>query len=195
MSRSDITREKLLNAARDAFWRQGYSNVSLRGIAQAASVDVALISRYFGGKLGLFEATLDAAFDWPELLATDRDPVEVAVTKYANPETDWEEISATRMIVANAGDPEVGDLVRQRLRDTLLDPLQERMGGAQAAPNLALFIAVVLGASMVRQCLRLPAMAKASPEEYAAQLRYMIDAALAFDGPAPSEAGPHATGR
>ena len=47
--------------------------------------------------------------------------------------------------------------------------------------NLALFISVILGASMVRQCLRLPGMTDASPETYAAQLRYMVDAALAFD--------------
>lgn len=181
MSKAEKTREKLLDAAREAFWKQGYSNVSLRGIARAAAVDVALISRYFGGKLGLFEAVLDDAFDWPELLAEGGDPVAVAIAKYANPDTDAAELSATGMIVANAGDPEVGDLVRDRLRERLLDPLQDRMGGEAVAPNLALFIAVILGASMVRQCLRLPAMAEAPPEAYAAQLRYMVDAALAFD--------------
>lgn len=181
MSKSEKTREKLLAAAHEAFWKKGYSNVSVRDIAQAAEVDVALISRYFGGKLGLFEATLDSAFVWPELLAEEADPVEVAIAKYANPATDEVEISATAMIVANAGDPDVGDLVRQRLWDNILAPLQERMGGEAIAANLALFIAAILGASMVRQCLRLPAMAAASPDEYASQLRHMVDAALSYD--------------
>lgn len=181
MSKATKTREKLLAAAHQAFWQKGYSNVSLRDIAQEASVDVALISRYFGGKLGLFEATLDSAFVWPELFAEGADPVDVAIAKYANPETDEIEVSATGMIVANAGDPEVGDLVRQRLWDNILAPLQDRMGGAAAAPNLALFIATILGASMARQCLRLPALAEASPEEYARQLRHMVDAALSYE--------------
>ena len=180
MRKSDKTRENLLAAAHEAFWQKGYSNVSVRDIAQVANVDVALISRYFGGKLGLFEATLDRAFVWPELLADGADPVDVAIGKYANPETDDVEISATAMIVANAGDPEVGDLVRQRLWENIIAPLQDRMGGEAAATNLALFIATILGASMTRQCLRLPAMADASPDEYARQLRHMVDAALAY---------------
>ena len=181
MSKSDITRDKLLEAATAAFWQQGYSNASLRAIAKAASVDVALISRYFGGKLGLFKATLDSAFDWPELLDPAADPVEVAIAKYANPDTDAHQVSSTRMIVVNASDPEVGDLVRQTLREKLIDPLQARMGGQGAAAHMAMFIAVVLGASMVRQILRLPGMAEAAPDIYAAQLRHLIDAALAFD--------------
>ncbi|MEM6901379.1 MAG: helix-turn-helix domain-containing protein, partial [Pseudomonadota bacterium] len=56
------TRDKLLLHARRQFWANGDSHVSLRQIASAAGVDVALISRHFGGKLGLFEATLDGAF-------------------------------------------------------------------------------------------------------------------------------------
>lgn len=180
MSKSDITREKLLEAATQAFWRQGYSNASLRAIAREAHVDVALISRYFGGKLGLFEATLDRAFDWPELLDAARDPVDVAIAKYTDPDTDAAQVSSTRMIVVNASDPEVGDLVRRTLRAKLIDPLQARMGGPEAAPNLAMFTAVVLGASMVRQTLRLPGMADVSPCDYAAQLRHLIDAALSY---------------
>lgn len=180
MRNADTTREKLIAAATEAFWRQGYSNVSLRAVAKAASVDVALISRYFGGKLGLFQATLETAFDWPEMLAAD-DPVQVAIAKYANPDTDAQQVSSTRMIVVNASDPEVGDLVRQTLRDELIGPMQDKMGGPEAAPHLAMFVAVILGASMVRQTLRLPGMADQTPCGYAAQLQHLIDAALTFE--------------
>ena len=55
MGNSDTTREKLLTAATEAFWEQGYSNTSLRQIAQIAGVDVALVSRYFGGKLKVIQ--------------------------------------------------------------------------------------------------------------------------------------------
>ena len=179
MKKSDITREKLLNAASQAFCAQGYSTVSLRKIAKDAGVDVALVSRYFGGKLGLFETMLEAAFDWPEMAVGD-DPVEVAIAKYTKPDATDAHMSVIRMIVVNGADPEVGDLLRRRLREKLIDPMLDRMGGADAAPNLAMFVAATLGAAMVRHTLRLPGMADANPEEYAAQLRHMIDAALAY---------------
>ena len=78
MGNAETTREKLLDAAREAMWRRGYANVGLREIARAAGVDVALISRYFGGKQGLFEATLEGAFDLEGLFDDPQaDPVEV----------------------------------------------------------------------------------------------------------------------
>lgn len=190
MGNSDITRDKLIAAATQAFWEQGYSNTSLRRIAQVASVDVALISRYFGGKLGLFKATLTTAFDWPELISPDKDPVEVVIEKYANPESDAHQTSVIRMIVMNANDPQVGELVRQTLRHTVLDPLEARIGGPQASNRLAMFVAVLLGASMVRQSLQLPGMAAVEPDVYARQLRHLVEAALHFDkGPGRAEQG------
>lgn len=181
MKKSDITREKLLDAATRAFCVQSYSSVTLRMIAKDAGVDVALVSRYFGGKLGLFEAMLETAFDWPEMAASE-DPVEVAIAKYTRPDATDAHMSVIRMIIVNGSDPEVGDVLRTRLHEMLIDPMLERMGGGTAAPNLAMFIAATLGAAMVRHTLRLPGMADVSPKEYGAQLRHMIDAALAYEG-------------
>ncbi|MCG3267811.1 TetR/AcrR family transcriptional regulator [Yoonia sp. I 8.24] len=180
MKKSDITREKLLQAATRAFCAQSYSNVTLRMIAKEAGVDVALVSRYFGGKLGLFEAMLACVFDWPEMAAST-DPVAVAIAKYTQPETEDAHMSVIRMIVVNGADPEVGDLLRVRLREMLIDPMLERMGGAEAAPKLAMFIAATLGAAMVRHTLRLPGMTDVSVDEYGAQLRHMLDAALTYE--------------
>jgi AcrR family transcriptional regulator len=181
MTKAEITREKLLETACEAFWHRGYANVPLRDISKAAGVDVALIARYFGSKRGLFEAALETAFDWPEMLDADAgSPMDVAITKFSAPETDADETSATRMILMNAADPEVGEIVRAAFQEKLLDPLLVRMGGDQSAPNLAMFIAVFLGASVVRQSLRLPGMADQSAQDYARQLRHLVDAALSF---------------
>ena len=57
------TKEKILETARQLFWTRGYSNVSVRDITGAAGVDAALVSRYFGGKQGLFEAVLRASME------------------------------------------------------------------------------------------------------------------------------------
>lgn len=55
------TRAALLAAARLRFARDGYEATNLRDIAADVGVNVALISRYFGSKEGLFQTVI--AFD------------------------------------------------------------------------------------------------------------------------------------
>jgi AcrR family transcriptional regulator len=57
------TKDDILRSAREAFARDGYQGASLRGIARAAEVDVALISHFFGSKAGLFGAVVEWPFD------------------------------------------------------------------------------------------------------------------------------------
>jgi AcrR family transcriptional regulator len=52
------TRKALLDAASRRFAVDGYASTTVRDIADDAGVNVALISRYFGSKEGLFEACL-----------------------------------------------------------------------------------------------------------------------------------------
>ena len=179
MKKSDITREKLLNAATSAFCERSYTHVPLREIAAQAQVDVALISRYFGNKRGLFNAVLDHTLDWPELVASS-DPIGVAIAKYTGPNASDAHMGVVRLIVLNGADPDVGDLLRERLHDRLIIPMLERMGGSENAPRLALFIAVTLGAAMVRHTLKLPSMADATAQEYGQQLRHIMEAALSY---------------
>jgi AcrR family transcriptional regulator len=48
------SREKLIEAAETLFSEAGFDGVSIRAIAEAAGVNIALIGYYFGGKEGLF---------------------------------------------------------------------------------------------------------------------------------------------
>ena len=49
-------REKLIRAAMELFAEDGYDKVSIRQIAAAAGVNSSMISYYFNGKNGLYEA-------------------------------------------------------------------------------------------------------------------------------------------
>lgn len=53
------TRARILSAAARAFSRDGYQATTVRTIAAAAEVSPNLITRYFGGKEGLFDAVAD----------------------------------------------------------------------------------------------------------------------------------------
>ncbi|MDQ0208138.1 forespore capture DNA-binding protein RefZ [Alkalicoccobacillus murimartini] len=55
---SEATKVKILTSATALFQRQGYDGTSVRDIAQDASVNIALVSYYFGGKKGLFESLM-----------------------------------------------------------------------------------------------------------------------------------------
>ncbi|MEU8927318.1 TetR family transcriptional regulator [Kitasatospora sp. NPDC048545] len=50
------TRQRILDHARPQFARHGYAAVTVKGVADAAGVSPNLVTRYFGGKEGLFLA-------------------------------------------------------------------------------------------------------------------------------------------
>ncbi|HEY1973687.1 MAG TPA: TetR/AcrR family transcriptional regulator [Pseudonocardia sp.] len=59
-ARSRRTRDRILNAAWDAFTSEGFDRASTKRIAAAAGVNSSLIFRYFGSKDGLYqEAVLE----------------------------------------------------------------------------------------------------------------------------------------
>src|SRR3954462_9999740 len=55
---AQASRRALLDAAGALFDERGYQGATLRDIGERAGVDPALIARYFGGKEGLYLATL-----------------------------------------------------------------------------------------------------------------------------------------
>lgn len=177
----DLTsKDRLQRAAKSAFWARGYSNVSLREIARDAGVDVALIKRYFGDKLGLFAATLDGAFDTRHLPQTNgADLIEAVVHLFSTASRNVNDPSVIRLILMNAHEPEVGEMVRAAHTEQMQSYLERVIGDPTRA---ALFMAVILGASVAEKSLRLRAMAPLGSAAYAAELRYMLQATLAYGG-------------
>ena len=179
MKKADRTRERLLTQARRQMWARGYDAVTLREVAQEAGVDVALVSRYFGGKRGLFAATLAEAF--PRDMLEDVTPdtlVERMITLFVEAPREGPDPSAIRMVLMNIHDAEVGALVRAALARQWEDPLTDLLGDSRRA---ALFGAVLFGLSVVEKSLRSPGIAPVGTPEYAAQLRHLMQAALDYE--------------
>ena len=63
---ADDARARLLHAGLRFFAQQGYSNTSTRELAEAAKVNVAAISYYFGDKAGLYRAVFFEPLAEPE---------------------------------------------------------------------------------------------------------------------------------
>lgn len=66
-SGSPDTRAEILVAARAAFARSGLAGTTVRGVAEAAGVDSALVHHYFGTKQQLYLAALAIPVD-PEFV-------------------------------------------------------------------------------------------------------------------------------
>ena len=172
------TKEKLLRQGRRMMWRHGYSNVSLRQIAAAAGADVAMVSRHFGGKQGLFEATLADAFDAGKMdFSSPSELIEGLVHLYETAPRDADDPSIIQMLLMNSGDADVGHLVREFQQENFQKKLESIIGDKSSA---ALFIAALMGFSVAEKTLKLDGIAKVGTPAYAAQLRHMLSAALGY---------------
>lgn len=173
------TRARLLKEAQRLFWSKGYGQVSLRDISQAAGVDVALVGRYFGSKLGLFEATLDLI---DPLDADAFETREALIDHLVGVCADWprgpDHPSPLTHLLLNGNDPDVGDLVRQGFCDHWQRPIEAVVGDRGGA---ALLTAVVLGMSVAEKTLRLGGVTEPTHEGYAPALRRLFTAALAAE--------------
>ena len=80
-------KEKLLAAATRLFAEKGFAGVSIRQLAEAAGVNSAQISYYYGGKEGLYEAVLATQYERLlekfEAIADLKAPVEEKIRQYA----------------------------------------------------------------------------------------------------------------
>lgn len=52
-----VNRQRIIDAARERFMRDGYERATVRAIAADAGVDVAMVYYFFGNKEGLFTAS------------------------------------------------------------------------------------------------------------------------------------------
>ncbi len=179
MNKALATRERLLTEARKLLWSRGYSNVPLREIAQGAGVDVALISRYFGGKRGLFEATIADAFVSPDV-PDEQTLMDTVMQMFIDAPRDRETPSTLQLIQTNATDPEVGDSVRTAHAEDMQAKLEQVIGDKDRA---ALFMSVVMGYALGEKTLKLDGIAEPGSRAFEAQLRHLMASALAYKAP------------
>ncbi len=177
MNKALATRERLLTEARKLLWSRGYSNVSLREIAQAAGVDVALVARYFGSKRGLFDATLEDAFNAPSL-PDETTLIDTVMQMFKEAPRGGEMPSILQLIQTNATDPEVGATVRAAQATGMQAKLEGVIGDRDRA---ALFMSVLMGFAMAEKTLKLDGIAPPGDPDFEAQLRHLMQAALSYN--------------
>jgi AcrR family transcriptional regulator len=159
------TRAEILRAARHQFATGGYDATTMRGVAQAAGVDSALVVRAFGGKAGLFRA----AVEWPW------NPADVVPAVAAGPKgttgrriatmfvETWEHAEERAPIItlirSAAAHAESRNLLNQFVTTQVLVPIVRTAGFDRAEQRAAFIAAHLVGTGLARYVLAIEPLA------------------------------------
>ncbi|MEV0720203.1 helix-turn-helix domain-containing protein [Asanoa sp. NPDC050611] len=177
------TRQALLRVASRRFARDGYASTTVREIADEAGVNVALISRYFTSKEGLFEACLTAAVTD---LRRDSDETSLETMapdiarRIAGVTHDGRLPDTLLLLLRSSGDEQVDNVRRDFLRS-----ISERMAaaaGGDTHPETLLraqiLLAATLGMTLLRLSMSIQPLAAATEEDLLGPISDLVDALL-----------------
>jgi AcrR family transcriptional regulator len=183
------TRRHLLDAARLRFASDGYAATTVRQIADDVGVNVALISRYFKSKEGLFEACLtSAAHILVESAEEVSDLAQLAETisrHVVDPRLEAGLRPALLLLLRSSGDERA-----EQIRAATLRGYGERLAslagwarGDQDTEDLMLraqlVLATAIGIVVLRSQPRIEPLASATKEELNRPLACLVESLLA----------------
>jgi AcrR family transcriptional regulator len=155
------TTQRILTYARRLFARRGYTAVTVKEVADAAGVSPNLITRYFGGKDGLFLAASRVEIPVEDSVDGDRDTLGARLG--ANICRRWfgtDDPDPLLVLQRASGDrPEAAEALADFLDHNSLEPLHHYLrdsglDDAEARRRAAAIDAFVLGVSTRRRVLR-----------------------------------------
>jgi AcrR family transcriptional regulator len=169
------TQRALVRAARRRFATEGYRATTVRQIASDAGVNVALISRYFSSKEGLFEACMVRTSDELDTQsspnASGLDHVIARLLSHIVNGPDADDPLQLLLLLRSSGDDNA-DLIRRRTLEHFTRRLAGAAGWRDDDPSTApillraqLAIAMGMGVIMLRTSAAVEPIASASPAE------------------------------
>ena len=157
-AQADKTKEAILKAARRVFVAQGYAQAGVRDIAADADANPALIARYFGSKLELFEAALAASLDAEVFTRLNKKEFGATMADMFCAPHNQEAANPLQMILYASGDPAAREVALKQLQARIITPLEAWFGTKHAHERVAQFLAIATGFLTYRLMLPLKPM-------------------------------------
>ncbi|MDA2808527.1 TetR/AcrR family transcriptional regulator [Nocardiopsis suaedae] len=185
----EATRQRILDSARELFTSEGYAQVSSRRIAAHAGVNVALINRYFGAKRGLLAEVIAEEAAFPGIVEGGREGLPRRLAEHLVHRTLAGGTPLARALEHSAGDPDLKSVHEERLKNAMIGPLAEVIGGPEARARAALAASVILGVGLVRRIEGAAALQELDPDRLVDRLASVISACLAESAPGQAHSG------
>src|SRR5215216_747034 len=155
--KSDTTRARIIEAARERFRKEGYERTTIRKVARDAKIDPSMVMRYFESKRGLFDAAMTVELRIPDLRHHPKDRLgEALVAHFLNR---WEEPDADSLqllLRSSASNEEAAERLRTIFRDQIITMVAHLRGEAGSRETAELIGSQMMGLAYTRYILKLP---------------------------------------
>ncbi|HKX69526.1 MAG TPA: TetR family transcriptional regulator [Intrasporangium sp.] len=187
--RSDRTdvRGDILASARALFSTRGFKGTTMRAVAEAAGVDVALVPYYFGNKDGLFAAALELPIDpyqkIDEVFSQGLDRIGERIVRtiaaiLEDPVSGPAIIGVMRSAMTEGA---AHDVVRDFIDNVIIDGYARHLPGPDARRRAALAASQIVGLAMARRVVGVEPLASMSVDELVEHVGPTIQRYLAGD--------------
>ena len=170
------TREAILDAARRAFAEHGYQHATIRGVADLAGVDPALVHHYFGTKQALFVAAVQLPVNPVEQLMAvlAEDPGQAGERMVELFLSIWDHAADQSPLLAlvrsAVGDEHAAAMLREFIAEEVLGQIAHRLGSPDAQLRATLVGSQIIGLAMARYIVRVEPLASAPPAQVIAAI-------------------------
>lgn len=150
------TAARILEAAQQEFAEHGAENATIRAIARRAGVDPSLVLQHYGSKQSLFSLAVRPAED----LATDEVPTHLG--EVLRLRLDDLPSSTRALLRSMLTSPEAARVMSEYLQERTQN-LARALDGDDAEVRAAIIVSSIMGVTVARHLLDLPALADADP--------------------------------
>ena len=161
------TEAAILDAARARFAEVGFERTTIRGVAARVGIDPALVMQYYGSKDGLFAASAQWFAERKELTSASLGELPAAaLSDLLSGMEDPRQRCATEAVLRSCLTYESArEVMREQVMKERHAHVAEVIGGPDADLRAGLLGAVMIGTTIARYLLEIPAVAGASRED------------------------------
>ena len=173
--RADV-RGDILRAARELFAARGFTGTTMRAVADAAGVDVALVPYYFGNKDGLFASALELPIDprtkIDEVFAQGLDGIGERIARTMATLVEDERVGPAMIGLMRSAVTEgpAHDLVRDFIENVIIVSYARHLDAPDARQRAALAATQIVGMAMGRYVLRIEPLVSMTTDELVAHI-------------------------
>lgn len=173
---AEKTAERILWHAQGVFCEKGYEAATTREIADRAGVNVALINRYFGSKLGLFKEAVVPFLSLERFLDGPIETLGQRMADYYVETSPDERFDPIVTLLRSVSSHEAGPVLLDALKRQALDPIAATLKGDATQARATLLTTQAAGLIFKFRILDMPPETDEEREAIRSQLRTYFEA-------------------